>query len=201
MLNSNLLSFYRKRSDVSSPPRFEGSFTVDGELFTVKSRSAYEATRRNVDAEVDESVGETLLIRESDREFVSHMETKDKCGSDHLDQTREHYAPDGFTSSPSGFFSVLKKRADPSCPSKTKILYMGVAADCTYVQNYGGEEKALAQIVNNWNQASKIYLDSFNVLLGISRVYLQSSCGNGISWNQPCSSKYSITDRLSDFSR
>ena len=34
---------------------------------------------------------------------------------------------------------------------------MGVAADCTYVSTYGGQENATQQILNNWNYASSLF--------------------------------------------
>jgi len=43
-----------------------------------------------------------------------------------------------------------------SSPEKIKI-YMGVAADCTYVSTYNGQENATSQILNNWNSASALY--------------------------------------------
>ena len=41
-------------------------------------------------------------------------------------------------------------------PNLVKI-YMGVAADCTYVSQYGSQENATSQILNNWNSASSLY--------------------------------------------
>ncbi len=78
-----------------------------------------------------------------------------------------------------------------------------MAADCTYVTNYGSQDAALKQIVSNWNQASKIFESTFNVALGIVKVDLQSTCSaeNDRAWNRPCSESYEINRRLSDFSR
>jgi hypothetical protein len=51
---------------------------------------------------------------------------------------------------------------------------MGVAADCRYVAQYGGGESATNQILNNWNTASALYRDTFNVSLGIVELAIQS---------------------------
>jgi hypothetical protein len=54
-------------------------------------------------------------------------------------------------------------------PDLAKI-YMGVAADCTYVSKYNGQENATSQILNNWNSASSLYKVRFKgaALLGLA---------------------------------
>ncbi|KAJ8659821.1 hypothetical protein O0I10_004414 [Lichtheimia ornata] len=91
------------------------------------------------------------------------------------------------------------------CPSTRRIAYMGVVADCTYVQSYGSIRLARLQILNNWNIASAVYERTFNVSLGL--IYIQMSTADcprhpshSAAWNQKCSSFYTINDRLSDFS-
>jgi hypothetical protein len=53
------------------------------------------------------------------------------------------------------------------------IIYMGVAADCGYVQHYGSTANATTQILNNWNTASSLYKNTFNVSLGIIELNIQ----------------------------
>ncbi|KAG6831626.1 hypothetical protein H0H92_008703 [Tricholoma furcatifolium] len=60
------------------------------------------------------------------------------------------------------------------CPTTQKVLYMGVAADCTYVATYGSQENATQQILTNWNTASSLYKSTFNVSLGIVELEVQS---------------------------
>ena len=69
--------------------------------------------------------------------------------------------------------------------------------------NYGDADKALKQILSDWNQASKLYESTFNIALGIIKVNIQTDCSrdNGLSWNRQCSDGYSINNRLSDFSQ
>lgn len=82
---------------------------------------------------------------------------------------------------------------------------MGAAADCTYTAAYQGIQNARIQMINDWNTASSVYERTFNVSLGIIRFYMMApSCPTIIdknnTWNQNCSSAYSINSRLSDFS-
>ncbi|KAF9428857.1 hypothetical protein BGZ94_000743 [Podila epigama] len=91
------------------------------------------------------------------------------------------------------------------CPANRMISYIGVAADCTYVRSYGGLANARKQIFADFNTASAIYESTFNVALGIKAMVIESmNCPKvpekGKEWNQECSTKYTINDRLSDFS-
>jgi len=43
------------------------------------------------------------------------------------------------------------------CPQSQKVIYMGVAADCEYTQQYGSPQNATTQILTNWNTASALY--------------------------------------------
>jgi hypothetical protein len=38
------------------------------------------------------------------------------------------------------------------CPKEQRVVYMGVAADCNYVSQYGDAQKTRTQILSNWNQ-------------------------------------------------
>ncbi|KAF8168348.1 zinc metalloprotease [Crassisporium funariophilum] len=91
------------------------------------------------------------------------------------------------------------------CPSSQKVLYMGVAADCTYVSMYNGQENATTQILTNWNSASSLYKSTFNVSLGIALLEVRSAvCPSPIDptipWNIPCSGA-ELDTRLSLFSQ
>lgn len=43
------------------------------------------------------------------------------------------------------------------CPQSQKVVYMGVAADCAYTQQYGSSQNATTQILTDWNTASALY--------------------------------------------
>lgn len=83
---------------------------------------------------------------------------------------------------------------------------MGVAADCSYTQQYGSSAAATTQILNNWNSASSLYKTSFNVTLGIVELSVQDPiCPTtppaNAQWNVPCSNSTDLNTRLSLFSQ
>ena len=53
-------------------------------------------------------------------------------------------------------WSVIGCFAFPTCPHVPQI-YMGVAADCEYVNHYGSQANASHQILTIWNTASALY--------------------------------------------
>jgi hypothetical protein len=91
------------------------------------------------------------------------------------------------------------------CPPSKRLLLMGVAADCSYVAEKGSRSEALNSILTNWNTVSKVFESAFNVQLGVAKVVLLESCTPTDSitpWNADCAkSSYTISNRLSDFSR
>jgi hypothetical protein len=90
-------------------------------------------------------------------------------------------------------------------PSSPKVVYMGVAADCTYTQRYGSQTNATQQILNNWNSASALYRNTFRISLGIVELQvMDSNCPTAtdpaVPWNIDCGS-VTLNDRLSLFSQ
>jgi hypothetical protein len=110
--------------------------------------------------------------------------------------------------------SVHLSKRGPACSSSKQYLFVGVAADCTYVSTYNGASGALTQILQDFNTASKVYESTFNVVLTVTKVNIQTKCATSsaqnsagtlntadVPWNQICSSSYTIGQRLSDFSQ
>lgn len=60
------------------------------------------------------------------------------------------------------------------CPKSQKVVFVGVAADCTYVSTYGSADVARTQLLTDFNSASSLYQSSFNVSLGILELNVQS---------------------------
>ncbi|KAI0077421.1 hypothetical protein K474DRAFT_1707303 [Panus rudis PR-1116 ss-1] len=92
------------------------------------------------------------------------------------------------------------------CPSSQKIVYMGVAADCAYVSQYGSSQNASQQIISNFNSASALYKTTFNVSLGIIEMQVHepqcpSSTDPANPWNVGCGNNVTLDDRLSLFSQ
>ena len=53
------------------------------------------------------------------------------------------------------FESTIGQNA--GCPTSQKVIYMGVASDCKYTQQYGNTQNATMNILTNWNTASALY--------------------------------------------
>ncbi|KAI7853791.1 Metallo-peptidase family M12-domain-containing protein [Circinella umbellata] len=145
----------------------------------------------------------------------AHDEFMHNMGSANTQQQQQHNPLAGFAD-PSQFnalvgfdggLSSLHKRAPPAgCPTTKKIAYIGAAADCTYAQFYQSPERAREQIINDFNTASAVYERTFNVQLGLINITVKdaacpSTPSSNERWNQVCSTSYTITNRLSDFSR
>ncbi|KDQ54963.1 hypothetical protein JAAARDRAFT_38078 [Jaapia argillacea MUCL 33604] len=91
-----------------------------------------------------------------------------------------------------------------ACPKTQKVVYMGVAADCAYTDNYGSTSNATQQILTNWNAASAHYKSSFNVSLGIIELQVHDGTCPATAdpvtpWNVGCGN-VTLNDRLSLFS-
>ncbi|KAI8895235.1 Metallo-peptidase family M12-domain-containing protein [Globomyces pollinis-pini] len=103
--------------------------------------------------------------------------------------------------------SIFSKVGQESinCPVKRKVLYMGVAGDCSYVSAKGGVANALQSIISNIVTSSAIFERTFNVQLALTKVVLKEKCDSSDTinaWNRDCRDRnYLLRDRLSDFSR
>ncbi|GJJ08889.1 hypothetical protein Clacol_003109 [Clathrus columnatus] len=91
------------------------------------------------------------------------------------------------------------------CPVDPSVIYMGVAADCEYVQQHGSQENATMAILNNWNLASSLYKQTFNVNLAVIELSVHDSTCPTITdpafpWNTACNTNITLNDRLSVFS-
>lgn len=91
------------------------------------------------------------------------------------------------------------------CPASQKVVYMGVAADCSYTQRYGNQTNARQQILTDWNSASSVYKSTFNISLGILELQVfngtcPTTADPATPWNVGCGS-VTLNDRLSLFSQ
>ncbi|KAI3653291.1 hypothetical protein MP228_001238 [Amoeboaphelidium protococcarum] len=149
------------------------------------------------------------------------------CGHDHLDvnmngdaqryyESLKQRVPASLINSPveellkNGFKnlrqqskSIHKRSVVSGCPTAKKILYMGVAADCSYIQRLGGSEQdAKDQILSSFNTVSAIYEETFNIYIGLVNITTFPTCGgDNVDFNQAFSAPYTISKRLSDFSK
>ncbi|KAI8379013.1 Metallo-peptidase family M12-domain-containing protein [Blakeslea trispora] len=192
-------------------PLFEGAFTLYGDTYHVKLKENYHLTKRSDDAELLEHHQNVHMVtyRDSDTALEPSVDTHEHgCGFDKITHaTQKRYNPLEIDYTPFGTVGkTLTKRAPTGCPTAKKILYMGVAADCTYVKYYQNADNARMQIINDWNSVSSVYDSAFNVAIGLINItIMDSTCpstpASSTGWNQACSTSYSISTRLSDFSR
>ncbi|KAJ1993686.1 hypothetical protein GGI26_002748 [Coemansia sp. RSA 1358] len=102
-------------------------------------------------------------------------------------------------------FDKNQDAINAGCLTQRKLLYMGAAADCSYVTQYQSQDNARLQILSDWNQASAVYERQFNVALGLIALQIEElTCPTALdsskAWNRGCSESYQIDNRLSDFS-
>ncbi|KAE8244578.1 hypothetical protein A4X13_0g6473 [Tilletia indica] len=93
------------------------------------------------------------------------------------------------------------------CPASARVVYIGIAADCSYSGRFGGDENAVRRrLLTNMNSVSALYRSTFNVSLGVTALEVRNAtCPSNPSgneqWNAPCSNSFSLDERLSAFSR
>ncbi|KAI8992463.1 Metallo-peptidase family M12-domain-containing protein [Pilobolus umbonatus] len=191
---------------------------VNGDIHTIKLTSNYYITKNNEDAQLQphDVQPEMIIYRESDTtvNIKRDQTSTNGCGFDKLSHptfVQRAYNPLGMMDTLSSPASQIKnpfsKRAFPEgCSNTKKILYMGVAADCTYTKNYGDSEKARMQIINDWNAVNNVYTEAINIAMGLINItIMDSGCPatptpNAV-WNRDCALTYSLEQKLSDFSR
>lgn len=140
-----------------------------------------------------------------------------RCGHDQLHFNTD---PRGATNDLAGKMAALRatspliaaaqqhlhKRAESGCPTTRKSLYVGVAADAAYLRKFdGNRQRAISNILSDFNLVSAIYEKTFNVELGILSITLlpldaATSGRSAVPWNLPCA-QVEISDRLNAFSR
>ncbi|KAH9996624.1 Metallo-peptidase family M12-domain-containing protein [Russula vinacea] len=201
-------------------PAFEGAFSVRGVIHHVTTRDSYVRNRGTLDPDFHPDsavVPDEGLVVWRDSDVMEPWEER-AVAAKHW----SWYDPFGFLGST--LTELLTKRDDIAgsgssnnfandigqtggCPKEQKVIYMGVAADCEYVNHYGSQANASKQILTNWNTASVLYKNTFNVSLGIIELQIQNStcptvADPAIPWNVNCSTpNVDLDARLSLFSQ
>ncbi|KAI8889616.1 zincin [Backusella circina FSU 941] len=175
-------------------PVMEGVFEINGEHYNIKSASNYKLAKRDGDVSIDYENG-MVIYKDSDATLSKRSNEPKLCGFDSLEQTREN-----ILMKPVKQKSILKRSTlTQGCPMIRK------AADCTYVRHYGNVGNARNQIISNFNMASALYEETFNISLGLINITIMdpncpAKTDSVYPWNRPCTPNYSMEDRLSDFS-
>jgi hypothetical protein len=215
---------------------YDGVFTTDVGMYHLKAISVYEKTKREKDVLLELpnerhkmfQNSTHILIKDRDT-YLNQLEKTNHVLSDVLQEQKEleelgtplfQKNQCGVTNNLSrnkslivestSSFSNIFKRQNQGCPTSRKYMAMAAAADCSYYAVYQDSSKVLSLILADWLAASKVYEDSFNVVLALSKVDILQSCSSNTDatadpppvtrWNQGCSSSYTIQKRLSDFS-
>ncbi|GAA5800282.1 hypothetical protein HPULCUR_005708 [Helicostylum pulchrum] len=177
---------------LDNQPVIEGGFRYENDLYHVKAAHQYNLVKRSTDP-VAATNTPMVIYRDSDTLLTKRDATSHQCGFDNMMMPRVEQG------------GLLTKRFEQGCPITKKINYMGAAADCTYVQYYKSRDAARVQIINDFNMASAVFEDTFNVALGLINITIMDpTCPTNINpstaWNRACNANYSLSDRLSDFS-
>ncbi|SCV71700.1 BQ2448_3288 [Microbotryum intermedium] len=117
----------------------------------------------------------------------------------------------GGTGSSSNFINSIG--STQGCPRSRRVVFIGVASDCTFTAQFSSPAAARELILTDFNSASTLYQTSFNVSLGIVELNVQSgSCPTATAqvdssnpWNVGCPEGggpgLELNDRLSVFSQ
>ncbi|KIK70326.1 hypothetical protein GYMLUDRAFT_32330 [Collybiopsis luxurians FD-317 M1] len=213
------------------PPIYEGAFSKGGIIYHIMTQENYLRNKHHLDPNIVVDTIDSNLVTWRDSDLVPHEHNHQApmCGGDDLPFNtdpalnpvlQKPFSGQSISLGPFGNFS-LSRRDDVAgsgsssnfagsigntagCPTSQKLLYMGVAADCKYVSTYGGSANATNQILANWNSASALYKNTFNVSLGIVEVQIQNetcptTADPSVQWNVDCSN-VDLNNRLSLFS-
>ncbi|KAI9487615.1 MAG: Metallo-peptidase family M12-domain-containing protein [Benjaminiella poitrasii] len=201
LIRKDLMSTYKTDQLI-----VEGAFTLYGDIYHIKSMENYNLVKRSQDPIIPrhQQLNQHMIVyRDSDTSFTKRDDSQQshQCGFDNL----EHKSIFNKRSIAANDDTHLLKLTTQGCPKTRKINYMGAAADCTYVKYYKNINNARLQIVNNFNMASAVFEDTFNISLGLINItIMDSTCPSEIdrqvSWNRACHAEYSLNERLSDFS-
>ncbi|KAK4336486.1 hypothetical protein RTBOTA2_005291 [Rhodotorula toruloides] len=100
----------------------------------------------------------------------------------------------GGSGSSSNFINSIGSTT--GCPKQNVVLFVGVAADCTYTTTQRSSDAARQQILSNFNSVSALYQRSFNVSLSIIKLAVMNLTCPSLSsqvdpsnpWNLLCQS-------------
>lgn len=161
---------------------------------------------------VSEKFQRSLIVSSQDlaqaSQFPTHRSSarKYRCGHDDLKFNHDAGGAASFLAKAIYGPEDGKKlfdRAEKGCPSSPKVIYMGIVADCSYLEAFkGSASQAQANIINDFNLVSSIYEKAFNINLGILSIDLMMECAAANSkakWNVPCKAKVQMDEKLNLF--
>lgn len=177
----------RKRSSTNWMEMFDGLFS--------RSESSSEIESRDLHSE---ELSKREEINEDDSRYVYSLPnyfSKRQGAGDVLD---------GGSSTNDSFINDIGSTS--GCPSTSMVVYVGVAADCTYSALNSSTGGTRSQILQDMNSVSNLYRSTFNVSIGVVDMDVRdptcpSSPSSDAPWNVGCDGNSpSLDQRLSDFS-
>ncbi|ORZ38848.1 Metallo-peptidase family M12-domain-containing protein [Catenaria anguillulae PL171] len=148
------------------------------------------------------------MYQSSDRTRPDSNATNYVCGSDSLPTVSRdlllHADPLTSLQSHSPFQMLMRRQTAPrGCPTSKKIVYTGVALDCTYITKHGSVQAARERALSNFLSVSNLFSKQFNMQIGVLDVVAFPQCNDTSSpaFNVPCSPAFDMGDRLSAFSQ
>ena len=120
------------------------------------------------------------LIKRDDHHYLTMEQTNDDftCLTNHSHQSQSDTTP-----------FRLAKRNTISCPTTPQVLPTCIAVDCNYYNVF--QNATSSTILQEIGLASIILQQNINVVLGVSKIDIRTTCGNGndqATWNNACTS-------------
>ncbi|KAI8807154.1 Metallo-peptidase family M12-domain-containing protein [Cladochytrium replicatum] len=192
-------SNWREEPDKPSHVLFEGNFETSDESFSIDLRSfedidpPYLSHPKRVPRNPIWKNAATVITRRSDQNDASGG-----CSSDTASFWVER------KSTIKGKLIAQSSTGPGQCPQTRKVVYVSVVADCNFMNMMKSDVAAARnRTLAVWTTISSLYESSFNITLGLANLTLLTQCDSAGArpFNVPCSSQYSILNRLSDFSK
>ncbi|KTW32439.1 uncharacterized protein T551_00529 [Pneumocystis jirovecii RU7] len=201
---------------------FEGSFSLFGDLYTVKTLENYMLFKESHEPSIfghndsmviwcdsDQSTeifkkrdNMMCMFKNLDNDYLSALSNLSDLSSTHKKRKESDVKQSGLY--PSRDQLSLNTGNTDGCPKYKKIAFMAAALDCNYVSQFQTVNDATRHIISLYNKVSAIYEETFNISLGLLNItVMESSCpvkeNSNVPWNIDCSS-HTISDRLRLFS-
>ncbi|KAH9446742.1 hypothetical protein Pst134EA_030648 [Puccinia striiformis f. sp. tritici] len=188
---------------------WEGSFEAVGQIWHIRTLDSYNLIRRPTDHNPkrwESHISGGLIAWQEAVDGSTHQ--SGSHGSTFHLQKRQSIDSMSGSMSKTDFSGSIG--STDGCPTTRKVVYVGIAADCTYISKYGSQNAARMAILNNLNTVSNLYERSFNISLAVVEMKMQDmTCPahptTDLPWNIACpdSSPDGLTldGRLSAFSK
>ncbi|KAI0244162.1 hypothetical protein L0F63_000736 [Massospora cicadina] len=182
---------------------FDGTISFDGTTYTINPIHTHKMVHGHdiptaIARRREDKNAQSIVYRNSD---LSHPDLGPSKANQHVCSSLE--APARNIPAQAARRPLMRRAS--GCSAGDKMLYMAVAADCTYVARFKTSLDAKKQILRDWNTVSTVYKKNFGVRLGLVEIFAPNErCDQqlpfpNMPWNRPCQADYNLSDRLGDF--